>query len=128
MQEYVTLMVVDNIRLAFTNGDRPDIVPLSETDRLLEKYLASPADRQQIKQAIVEELQGMLDHQDTPRHVLKELSPGRYQFDSELTSTLALNNPDGTPRRQIVVPGVIIGHHEFKQLTDAVALGEMRVT
>ena len=86
-----------------------------------------PADRQRIKQAIVEELQGVLDYQGTAHSVLKQLSPGRYQFGSELKSTLALNNPDGTPRRQIVVPGVIIGHHEFKQLTDAVALGEMHV-
>ena len=127
MQEYITLVVLDSIRLAFANGERPDMAQLSGMDGMLEKYIANPADRQRIKQAIVKELQEARDFQGTPHSVLKQLSPERYQFDSDLKSTLVLNNPDGTPRRQIVVPGIIISHHNFKQLTDAVALGEMHV-
>jgi hypothetical protein len=94
---------------------------------LLEKYLADPAQAQAVKQAIVTELQQVLDHRRTPTNVLKEVGGGRVEFDPELQSSFTLKNLDGTPRRDVVVPGVVIGQHTFKQLTEAALIKEMDV-
>jgi Hemopexin len=126
-QEYISLVVLEDIKLAFSNSEDVEVVPLSKMDGLLAKYLDDSVQLEKAKTWIVNELQEILDYQGTPCNVLKEISPQRYQFDPDLKSQLTLTNLDGTPRKKIVVKGLIIDHHRFKQLTDLVVMTEINV-
>jgi hypothetical protein len=81
--------------------------------------------QEKAKTRVVNELEEVLDYQATPRNVLKESSPQRYQFDPDLKSQLTLTNLNGTLRKKVEVKDVIIGYHRFKQLTDLVVLNEI---
>jgi len=126
-QEYITLIVLEDVKIAFANGEISEVVELSQMDNLLEKYLVVPSDREIAKKWVVNELKEVIDYQGTPCSILKEISPQRYQFDPALTSKLTLNKPDGTLRKEIVVNGVIISHVSNTQLTDLMVLTEVNV-
>jgi len=126
-QEYITLVILEDIKLAFSNGEEVEMIPLSKMDTLLAKYISDTTQQERAKTWIVNELSEVLDYQGTPRKVIKEISSQRYQFDPELTSKLQLKKLDGTLRQEIEVDGVIIGRHRFKQLTDLVVLTEVGI-
>lgn len=127
VQEYVALTIVSDIRVAFSNGGPLDIVPLERLDLLLGRWVVDATQVGFIKTALLTELRGMLDYQRKPVTILKEVDGGRIAFDPETTSTFTLVNPDGTPRREISVKGVIIGTHTFNQLTQGTLVKELEV-
>ena len=126
-QEYLTFVVLSDVKVAFSNGAQPDIVPLSRLDVLVGRYTADPAQAELIKKAVVAELREVLNFQRKPIDVVKDVGGGRVEFDTELKSTFVVTNVDGTPRREIVVPGVVVEHYPFKQLTDAAVITEIDI-
>lgn len=117
VQEYVALTVVADVRVAFSNGGRADIVPLERLDLLLARCVLDATEAGFIKTALLAELRGMLDYRRQLVTVLKDVDGARVAIDPDATSTFRLVNPDGTPRREITVNGVIVGTHTFNQLT-----------
>jgi hypothetical protein len=127
VQEYVALTVLSDVRVAFSNGDRPDMVSLERLDLLLARCVADANTARFIKDAVLAELRALLDYRRRPATVLRKIDDTRVVFDPEVTSTFTLVNPDGTPRRNIKVNGVIVGTHPFNQLTQASLIKELEV-
>jgi len=123
-QEYITLVILRGVKLAFGNGQTSEIVELSHMDKLFDKYLLTPSDREKAKTWVFKELQEVLDHQGSPRCILKEISPKRYQFDPALTSKFTFLRPDGS-QKEISTEGVIMSQARFNQLTDLMVLTEV---
>jgi hypothetical protein len=128
LQKYLCFVVLSDVRVAFSNGGRPDVVPVSRLDSLLDRYIVDGSQAAAIRQAIVTELKGVLDHRRRQTDVLKQLNDGRYEFDAELTSHFAVTNTDGTMRREIAVPGLILDTETFTLLTEAAFLKELSVS
>jgi hypothetical protein len=127
VQEYVALTVVSDIKVGFSNGDRPDVVPLERLDLLLRRVIAGRAEAEFIKTALLTELRGMLDYKKRPVNILKDIDGTRVAFNPEAMSRFTLLNPDGTIRHNITVDGVIIGADTFNQLTQASLIKELNV-
>src|SRR5262249_23057915 len=109
------------------NGGQVDIAPLNRLDLVLGKYVIDDMVANAIRTAISKELKQVLDYRRRPVNVLRELPGGRIEFNIEITSEFTQTNVDGTPRRNFVVPGVILSSDEFKQLTQAAMLQEITV-
>lgn len=128
VQNYLTLVVLSGVKLAFAGQGRPEIVPISRLDTLVQKYIADPSQGDVIKKAIIGELQQVLDYRNTsPISVVKDVGGGRVEFDTGLTSMFPVKNPDGTVQRQLEVQGIILAKGEFNVLTDAVLLTELNI-
>ena len=127
-QEYFGVVTLTEIKLAFSNGTGPPaIFPLPELDVLLAKVIADPTQGASIKAAITHELSGLLDYQDVATNVIADAGDGRIAFSHQLTSTLDITNTDGSLKRRIVVPGLLVEHYSFKQLTEAMIIEELTV-
>ncbi|MFG2007279.1 hypothetical protein ACGFNU_49830 [Spirillospora sp. NPDC048911] len=130
-QEYVTLLHLVDVRVAFFNGhaESRDEVPLAELDRLLADCLKpKPADDPEahdhiaeVREQVLAAVRGITDHQGTQRpEILRSAGlddKGPFQIDAGVTSTYTA--PDG---REHTVPGVIIGVEQHVLRTDGVVV------
>src|SRR6266487_2821976 len=127
-QEYLGLVVLTDVKLGFSNGSGPpSLFPLTELDAGLQQFVADEAQSGVIKSAILRELSGLLDYRNVTTNVTADTGDGRIAFSRNLVSTLDLMNTDGSLRRKIVVPGLLIHHYSFQQLTEAMILRELTV-
>jgi hypothetical protein len=125
-QEFVTLLHLVDIRVAFFNGfaESRAEVPLPELDQLLDTYVL-PEHRQAVLDAITGELQGIVDHTGTVRADLVEsvtltgTDPMTYlRVNTNATSTYG----SGVAGPPISVPGVILNADTHVMRTDGVVV------
>lgn len=125
IQEYLAFLVLTDIKVGFSNGGQPEVFPLTGLDVGLAKFCADATQAAFIKQAIIRELSGLLDYQNTPTKVISDVGDGRIAFAKALESQWQLKNSDGSVRRTIVVPGLLISPKSYKVLTRALILKEL---
>jgi hypothetical protein len=126
-QQYITLVILEDVKIAFANGEMSKVVELADMDQLLSDCIVDQDKRTLLKNWVVRELNEVRDYQGTKRNVLKEDGSQRVRFDPTITSKYVLKNSDGTDRREIVVDGVIVSAAKFNQLTDLVVLSEVHI-
>lgn len=108
-QEYVTLLHLVDVRVAFFNGhaESRDEVPLADLDRLLADCV-EPGHIDQTRKLVPEALYGISDYQGKARpEIVRPTGPdqeGPFRIDTGLTSSYTA--PDG---REHTVPGIIVG-------------------
>lgn len=111
-EELVAVLSLVDVEVAFRNTDpgADRKVPLFKVDALLEETIATPAQRALIKKQIQEALEGVRDFRDEKRSILSEerAIAGELVVNKRLESKLELKRPDGSVRRTVSVPGVIL--------------------
>jgi hypothetical protein len=120
-QEMVSLLSLVDVKVAFANGDtsQREAVSIGRLDSLLERVIPDVSHREKAKQLIVGELQSVFDYQDNPRSLLRErrllatdgtqtMQSGAFQIDPDLRSTYELRDSEGTLKRTLEVPGIIV--------------------
>ena len=126
-QQYLAFVTLNDIKIAFANGGRPDVVPLSRLDVMLEKYVVNEETAAALKKAIISELGQVLDHERKATDVLTKLPDGRVEFSGAMKSTFSAVRADGSSHQNFVMPGLILSNHSFRQLTEAAIVREMTV-
>jgi hypothetical protein len=139
-QEYVTVLHLVDVRVAFFNGhaESRDEVPLTELDRLLGDCLRSDL-ISRVRPGILAELQAITDHRGRPQpDFIKTISltgtdpsdGGGVEVDYPQVNhdfTSSYTGPDGVER---TVPGIIVGTDQHVLRTDGITvdafLGEGR--
>jgi hypothetical protein len=127
-QEFVTLLHLVDIRVAFFNGfvESRAEVPLPELDQLLDTYIL-PANQQAVLDAITGELQSIVDYTGTVRPDFVEsvtltgannATTSYLRVDSDVTSTYG----SGVAAPVIHVPGVILSADTHVMRTDGVVV------
>lgn len=122
-QEFVTLIHLVDVRVAFFNGyaESRDEVPLPDMDRLLDTYIV-PERREEVRTAILNELKLVRDYRDNVVPVIEEVSyPGSpshkyWRFRKDVVSRYE----DAATGLEIDVPGFIIGDRKLVMRTDGV--------
>ncbi|MEO3813073.1 hypothetical protein ABGB17_29070 [Sphaerisporangium sp. B11E5] len=123
-QEYVTLLHLVDVRVAFFNGhaESRDEVPLAELDRLLGDCLRPEAIRR-VREDVHEAVRTIADHRGriVPGFVRMvergEDAPAYAQVDPDFTTSAI--GPDG---REHTVPGVIVSTGSHVMRTDGVTV------
>lgn len=121
-QEYVTLLHLVDVRVAFFNGhaESRDEVALADLDRLLGDCLR-PDRIDEVRDQVLSALRGITDYQGKERpEIVRSAGPdgkGPFQIDTSLTSTYIA--PGG---REHTVPGIIIGADSHVIRTDGVTV------
>jgi hypothetical protein len=111
-QEQVSILSLIDVQVAFRNTDqsRSRTVKLFELDSLLEGVIATVQNRILIKDRIKGILANIRDVMDESRTILIQ-DPAHSDslvVNKRLTSTHELKNDDGSTRRVISVPGIIL--------------------
>jgi hypothetical protein len=110
--EYVVLLSLIDVQVGFRNGDphQDRTEPLFKLDALLEDVVASPEECKAIRDQIRASLEKVRDHTDQPRSVVvpDRASPNGFVFAKELESKVDLKNADGSVRRTLSAPGVVV--------------------
>ncbi|SAL05794.1 hypothetical protein AWB78_07704 [Caballeronia calidae] len=111
-EETITLLCLVDVLIEFRNTDPAKnlSVPVREIDALLNKVVGSVDMRKSLKAQILETLQSVRDYQDQPHSLLipDQLNPSNLAVNQRLESTYELKSPDGSTRRKLVAPGIII--------------------
>ena len=121
-QEYVTLLHLVDVRVAFFNGhaESRDEVPLADLDRLLTDCL-QPDHIADVREQVLTALRGITDYKGDARpDLVRSAGPdgnGPFQIDTTLSSTYT--GPDG---RDHTVPGIIIGTDSHILRTDGITV------
>lgn len=121
-QEYVTLLHLVDVRVAFFNGhaESRDEVALTDLDRLLADCV-EPASVPGVRKQVLDALRGITDHEGRARpEIVRPAGAdenGPFQIDTTLTS--AYTTPDG---REHTVSGIIVGVGQQVLRTDGVVV------
>jgi hypothetical protein len=111
-QELVTILSLVDVQVAFRNGDTNanKMFKLFELDSLLEEVIAAAKDRVVIKSRIKSVLDDIRDYMDESKSILVQdpTRPDILAVNKRLTSAYELKNRDGTTRKVLSVPGIII--------------------
>lgn len=111
-EEFVALLSLVDVEIAYRNGDpnQDRIVPLRKLSELLDTVVERPEDRALIARSIKSLLDGIVDYQNNVRSILKDDPSSKFgvNVDGQLTSEYLLKKPDGSVRRSLSVPGIII--------------------
>lgn len=119
-QQFVTLLHLTDVRIAFFNGDRGSRreVPLSRLDDLLDEVV-QPAKHGLVREAILEQLNAVRDIDGNLVDVVDEVSVGPddtyRKFDSALTATVTDDSD-----RTFTVPGVLLHRADLVMRTEGV--------
>jgi hypothetical protein len=127
-QEYVSLLHLVDVRVAYFDGTRAsrDERPLSDLDRLLERYVVADH-RNTVRDAVVAELRAIKDHrgqrvvdfiQEVTRGPNTETDPGCFRVNPDYTSTYQ-PAPDA---RTFRVPGVLLTADTHVMRTDGIVV------
>ncbi|GAA4624497.1 hypothetical protein GCM10023196_024870 [Actinoallomurus vinaceus] len=123
-QEYVTLLHLVDVRVAFFNGhaESRDEVPLTDLDRLLGDCMR-PESIAKVRAGIVEALQTINDYrgQAQPGFITtlpaEKDQPGTVRITPDFTSSYT--GPDG---REHIVPGIVVSADQYVLRTDGVTV------
>jgi hypothetical protein len=121
-QEYITLLHLVDVRVAFFNGhaESRDEVALADLDRLLADCV-QPDHIAEARDQVLSALRDIVDYEGRSRpELLRSAEPdgnGPFQIDTSLTSSYTA--PDG---REHTVPGIIIGVDQHVLRTDGVTI------
>jgi hypothetical protein len=111
-EEFVALLTLVDVEVSFRNGDASQdrMVPLRQLGTLLEAVIDGPDNRKAITRWIKNALEGVCDYQGDMRSILKQDASSRVglSVNNHLESTYELRKADGTVRRKLSVPGIII--------------------
>ncbi|RWX69100.1 hypothetical protein EN780_07230 [Mesorhizobium sp. M4B.F.Ca.ET.089.01.1.1] len=111
-EEFVSLLSLVDVEIAFRNGDpnKDRLVPLRKLGELLDAVIDRPEDRTEIATSIKDILQGIVDYQDKVRSIVKvdPSSPSGFSRDGQVKSEYQLRKSDGSVRRTLSVPGILI--------------------
>lgn len=109
-EEIVALLCLVDVTVAFgnTKPEQNRSVTLRELDRLLADVIATAQDRETIKRRIKTVLESVLDYQDVARSIIADAGGGTFAVNRRLESVYELKSPDGSVRRKITVPGIIL--------------------
>ena len=114
-QELVTILSLIDVQVAFRNTDSNNdkTVKLFDLDSLLEEVIAAPNDRALIKSQIKTVLEDIRDYMDESKSILVQdpARPDTLVVNKRLTSAYELKNRDGTTRKIISVPGIIMSNY-----------------
>jgi hypothetical protein len=114
-EELISILSLVNVEVAFRNTDAAaDLtVPLFNLDSLLERTLAAADQRTLVKERVRKVLEAVRDHEGQKRSLLSsdQGAVGELRVNRRLTSTYELRKTDGTLRRTISVPGVIVSSY-----------------
>ena len=140
MQEYISILHLVDMKIAYTNGTVYEEYSIPELDAFIERYIKS-ASGELAKAAILEEIEGVLDHQDVYRTVVvprkfekkartlasdpnTEVKPGDadnvvvyeyHAFDKKIEDTYQVSK-----NFKIDVPGVIVSVSKNTMKTEGV--------
>jgi hypothetical protein len=114
-QELVMVLSLVDVQVAFRNTDSKSdrMVKLFDLDSLLEEVIAAPKDRAVIKSQIKTVLEDIRDYMDESKSILVQdpTRPDVLVVNKRLTSTYELKNRDGSIRKIISVPGIIVSDY-----------------
>jgi hypothetical protein len=111
-EEHIAILSLVDVEVAFQNTvpDSDRKVSLFQLDSLLEDVIAKPEERSVIKAQIRNVLEHVRDYQGQPQSIIVE-DPGKpsaMMVNKRLESRYELKNADGSVRRLLSVPGVIV--------------------
>ena len=111
-EETITLLSLVDVTVAFRNTkpEQDRMVSVRELDGLLETVITSSEERAAIKRRIKLVLDHIRDYRDEPRSIIMPV-PGdanAFAVNKRLESTYELKAPDGSLRRKLSVPGIIV--------------------
>jgi hypothetical protein len=111
-QEQVSILSLIDVQVAFRNTDRQKDrqFKLFELDSLLDAVIAKKEHRNLIKDGIRAALSNIRDIMDEPKSIIVQdpAHPDSLVVNKRLTSTYELKNDDGSTRRVLSVPGIIV--------------------
>ncbi|MBW6478614.1 MAG: hypothetical protein K0B37_04230 [Bacteroidales bacterium] len=127
-QEFITLLHLVDIRVAFFNGfgESRSEVSLPELDNLLEEVI-DEAKREEVRKAIIEQLQNIFDYKDL-HHSFVEEKTLKDQQGKDLSNSAYLRVKkdytsifkDDATETEITVPGIILSSMKFVLRTDGI--------
>jgi hypothetical protein len=124
-QEYVTVLHLVDVRVAFFNGyaESRKEVSLAELDSLLEEYVLA-TQRQTAKDMVLDALQTVPDYQDQPHTFIEEKRlvergnrPSSYWRVKKEYTTKYKDPATGT---EFTVPGIIVSARKFVMRTEGI--------
>jgi peptidoglycan hydrolase-like protein with peptidoglycan-binding domain len=111
-EEFITILSLVHAEIAFRNGnpDQDRTASLHQLGELLGAVVERPEDRGEAIRCIRSVLEGVRDYREDARSLLKDDPSNAIGFsvDRHLESSYELKKADGTVRRTLAVPGVII--------------------
>ena len=111
-EEHFALLSLVVVEFGFTNGDATinRTVPLTRIDSVLNEVVARDEDKKFIKKQIRTALQYIRDYQGDPKSIIVKdpLDKNGIMINTRLESKYQLRKPDGSLRRTVVAPGIII--------------------
>jgi hypothetical protein len=103
LQSFFGLMVLNSVRVAFSDGFNPDVRNLSELEDLLEAHVSDEEVKQRTIQFVKGELSGIKNSQNERKSLLVESG---IALNSGVSDTAVLVAPNGETQK-IAVPGII---------------------
>lgn len=122
-QEFITLLHLVDIRVAFFNGyaESKDEVSISAIDDLMEKYVVS-GQRKAVKETILKQIKSVRDHLDQTHEVIEEVvfqdSPTSNYW--RFKKGLVYKYTDPTTGVDIDVPGIVLSADKNVMRTEGV--------
>ncbi|WNC91286.1 hypothetical protein RI103_08060 [Paraburkholderia sp. FT54] len=111
-EETIALLCLVDVTVAFRNTDPSQNreVPVREIDALLNMVIASADERKLLKNQIRDTLGSVRDYLDQPRSLIipDPQNADNFTVDKKLESVYELKSSDGSVRRKLVAPGIII--------------------
>jgi hypothetical protein len=105
VQSFVGLLVLNSVRIAYSDGFNPRVVDLTEFPQLLDDVLAPGQSKDTIVKYVVGELSRIVDANNNKQTLLSE-GGDRVELKPILTTVFELVAPDGTIQK-IAVPGIV---------------------
>lgn len=115
LQPIIGLLVLNSVRIAYSDGFNPRIIDLRELPQLLEDVLVPSQSKDKILQFITGELSQITDMQGQKRSLLAEGS-NILAVNSDIVSIVPLVAPDGTTET-VNVPGIVKAAKEWMNQT-----------
>jgi len=111
LQPYITLLVLKNVRIAYTDGtEAPRIVKMSSIVDLLNNILANDEDRNKLMQFIANELSTVADQDGQPHSLIQKAEAHSYEAVALLgnsSPTFLIQHANGDVQK-IVTQGLVI--------------------
>lgn len=111
-EETISLLCLVDVSIAFRNTDPSQnrVVPVREIDALLNAVIASEDERKLLKNQIRGTLETIRNYLDDPCSLVvpDEQDPENFTINRKLESVYDLRSADGSVRRKLVAPGIII--------------------
>jgi len=120
-QEFITLLHLVDVRVAFFNGyaESRREVPLPELDSLLEEVIV-PEKRDEVKSAVISQLQGIMDYKDELHSFVEEkLISGSDKY-LRVKKDIVSTYKDTVSGTEISVPGIILAATKSVMRTEGI--------